>query len=75
MPKKSKKGKKKAVKKMTPEEEKNLVIGVLMLKFQKSEEEILLSYNKFFADNPDGVISKDKYISSIKVCMYISLSI
>ena len=47
------------------------MIGVLMLKFQKSEEEILLSYNKFYADNPDGVISKDKYISSIKVCMYM----
>lgn len=67
MAKKSKKGKKKAAKKMTPEEEKNLMIGVLMLKFQKSEEEVLECYNKFYADNPEGSITQEKYVSSIKV--------
>ena len=67
MAKKSKKGKKKAVKKMTPEEEKNLMIGVLMLKFQKSEEEVLKCYDQFYADNPDGSITQENYISSIKV--------
>ena len=67
MVKKSKKGKKKAVKKMTPEEEKNLMIGVLMLKFQKSEEEVLKCYDQFYADNPDGSITQENYISSIKV--------
>ena len=67
MVKKSKKGKKKAAKKMTPEEEKNLMIGVLMLKFQKSEEEVLKCYNQFYADNPEGSITQEKYVSSIKV--------
>ena len=67
MVKKSKKGKKKAVKKMTPEEEKTLMIGVLMLKFQKSEEEVLKCYDQFYADNPDGSITQENYISSIKV--------
>ena len=52
---------------MTPEEEKNLMIGVLMLKFNKSEEEVLKSYNQFYADNPDGSISQAKYVASIKV--------
>lgn len=52
---------------MTPEEEKNLMIGVLMLKFNKSEEEVLKSYNQFYADNPDGSISQEKYVASIKV--------
>ena len=67
MAKKSKKGEKKAVEKMTPEEEKNLMIGVLMLKFQKSEEEVLKCYDQFYADNPDGSITQENYISSIKV--------
>ena len=67
MVKKSKKGKKKATKKLTPEEEKTRMIGVLMLKSQKSEEEILKSYNQFYAENPEGIISKEKYVATIKV--------
>ena len=70
MPKKIKKSKKKAAdaaKKLSPEEEKQLMISVLMVKCNLSEEELLKAYDDFYTDYPDGVISKDKYIASIKV--------
>ena len=70
MPKKIKKSKKKAAaaaKKLSPEEEKQLMISVLMVKCNLSEEELLKAYDDFYTDYPDGVISKEKYIASIKV--------
>ena len=70
MPKKIKKSKKKSAasaKKLSPEEEKQMMISVLMVKCNLSEEELLKAYDDFYTDYPDGVISKEKYIASIKV--------
>ena len=72
MPKKIKKSKKKAAaaaKKLSPEEEKQLMISVLMVKCNMPEDELLKAYDDFYTDYPDGVISKEKYIASIKVLM------
>ena len=68
MAKKTKKGKKKAAKKLSPEEEKQQMFEVLMAKCSMSKDEIEKLYDEFYAENPDGFISQEKYVSSIKVC-------
>ena len=67
MAKKSKKGKKKAAKKLSPEEEKQQMFEVLMTKCNMSKDDIEKLYDEFNAENPDGFISMDKYVSSMKV--------
>ena len=66
MVRKTKKGKKKA-KKLSPEEEKEAMIETLIVKCNMSKDEILKLYDDFYEENPEGVISRDKYVSSIKV--------
>ena len=66
MTRKTKKGKKKT-KKMSPEEEKEAMLSAMMIKFGMSREDIEAAYQLFNDENPEGVISKEKYISSIKV--------
>ena len=66
MARKTKKGKKKT-KKMNPEEEKEAMLSAMMIKFGMSREDIEAAYQLFNDENPEGVISKEKYISSIKV--------
>ena len=66
MARKTKKGKKKT-KKMSPEEEKEAMLSAMMVKFGMSREDIEAAYQLFNDENPEGVISKEKYISSIKV--------
>ena len=66
MARKTKKGKKKT-KKMSPEEEKEAMLSSMMVKFGMSREDIEAAYQLFNDENPEGVISKEKYISSIKV--------
>ena len=66
MARKTKKGKKKT-KKMSPEEEKEAMLSAMMIKFGISREDIETAYQLFNDENPEGVISKEKYISSIKV--------
>lgn len=70
MAKKTKKGKKKAAKKLSPEEEKQQMFEVLMAKCSMSKDEIEKLYEEFYAENPDGFISQEKYVSSIKVHTY-----
>ena len=67
MAKKTKKGKKKAAKKLSPEEEKQQMFEVLMAKCSMSKDEIEKLYDDFYAENPDGFISQEKYVSTIKV--------
>ena len=66
MARKTKKGKKKT-KKMSPEEEKEAMLSAMMIKFGMSREDIEAAYQLFNDENPEGVISKEKYISLIKV--------
>ena len=66
MVRKTKKGKKKS-KKLTPEEEKEALIETLMVKCSMSRDEILKLYDDFHEEHPEGVISRDKYVASIKV--------
>jgi len=68
MARKTKKGKKK-IKKMNPEEEKEAMLSAMMIKFGMSREDIEAAYQLFNDENPEGVISKEKYISSIKNTM------
>ena len=69
MVRKTKKGKKKA-KKLSPEEEKEAMIETLIVKCNMSKDEILKLYDDFYEENPEGVISRDKYVSSIKVNIF-----
>ena len=66
MVRKTKKGKKKA-KKLSPEEEKEALVETLMVKCNMSKDEILKLYDDFYEENPEGVISRDKYVASMKV--------
>ena len=70
MVRKTKKGKKKA-KKLSPEEEKEALVETLMVKCNMSKDEILKLYDDFYEENPEGVISRDKYVASMKVLFII----
>ena len=74
MVRKTKKGKKKA-KKLSPEEEKEAMIETLIVKCNMSKDEILKLYDDFYEENPEGVISRDKYVSSIKVIFIINATL
>ena len=74
MVRKTKKGKKKA-KKLTPEEEKEALVETLMVKCNMSKDEILKLYDDFYEENPEGVISRDKYVASMKVLFIINASL
>merc|ERR1712012_309346 len=68
MVKKSKKGKKKA-KKLSPEEEKQQMFEVLVVKTGLSKDEVEKLHEEFIAENPEGVINMEKYVSSHKNTM------
>ena len=67
MARKGKNSKRKNKKSLTPEEEKKEMVSVLMVKCDKTEEEVLQAYDDFHINHTDGVISKDDFLKSTDV--------
>ena len=67
MGKKSKKGKKKAKKALSPEEYKKEIVSTMMVKCEMTEEEVLQAFDEFYEKNKEGKIGKDEFIGSRKV--------
>ena len=68
-----KKGKKKTVSKGgvsvedVAQNEKKELIAMLMSKTDKTEEEVLAAYDKFYEENPSGEISEPEFLKQSKV--------
>ena len=67
MAKKGKKGKKKAKRSLSPEEQKEELVSALVAKCEMTEEEVLQAYDEFYEKNKKGFIGRDEFVSSRKV--------